>query len=140
MSVSICLYLNCLITAFLQMSLKIRKVLYGAASSEVIDALLRLSRLCVAEGLLDSAERLLLECLALQKDLYCSDAGPTAVVTADCAGAGAGADGGRDSLLFHIKDAEGKEAATLLFPVINLTPTVAETVNLIACNYKAQGR
>lgn len=104
------------------MSLKICRALYGAGSVQVSDVLLRLGALCVSEKLSDSAERLLFEALSLQCALYRrSD-----IDDSNCCG---------EVKVFTIKDASEDEIE-LKIAAQDLRPPVAETVNLIACNFK----
>jgi hypothetical protein len=113
------------------MSLKIRRALYGTVSQEVVEVLLRLGGLCVSESLHDNATTLLFECLSLQIELYSSSA-------LDNTGTSALSPPG-DVVLFSITDSAGA-SVKLSLCLRDAQPLVAETVNLIACNFKEKER
>jgi len=104
-----------------KMSLKIRKALYGSESEEVVEVLLRMGSMCVSEKLTDSAERLLFEALSLQHRMLSSE--HSSVKNEE------------DIVVFNVKgnDCEDK---VLKLTLSDAKPMLAETVNLIACNYR----
>ena len=122
------------------MALKIRKVLYGAVSQEVVDVLLKLGVLCVAEDLSHEAETILFECLLLESELYRSlDTNVDKDEYIDSTNSS-------EVIVFHLKGAavDGGTAAPAparaIFALQDVQPTVAETVNLLASNFKAKAQ
>ena len=124
------------------MALKIRKVLYGAVSQEVVDVLLKLGVLCVAEDLSHEAETILFECLLLESELYRSlDTNVDKDEYIDSTNSS-------EVIVFHLKGGavDGGTAsaapapARAIFALQDVQPTVAETVNLLASNFKAKAQ
>lgn len=147
------------------MALKIRKELYDPVSSEVVDVLLQVGRLLIAEQSHDQAEAILFECLSLQSDLYRTSTDPdsnyeevsssaSSSALGSCNTTKCGNSNTSDTFVFHLKNSApatdtitnitsiaygGDEACEIVtFALRDLQPAVAEAVNLIACNFKAK--
>jgi hypothetical protein len=120
------------------MALKIRKALYGAVSQEVVDVLLKLGGLCVTEEMHDEAQTILFECLTLESELYAS---VTADTEPDIDTHDGTAVNTSEMIVFKVKDNDASTASTastVQFHLKDCQPTVVETVNIIACNFKAK--